>query len=281
MHGCQSRLIPENMAQNNQPRVLTVAGSDCSGGAGIQADIKTITVLGGYASSAITALTAQNSLGVREISTVPAAFMAKQMTAVLEDIGADVIKIGMLGAADVILAVAAVLEKYPDIPVVLDPLMVATSGDRLIGPEGLETLKTHLIPKAELLTPNIPEAETLTGLSITCLDDMKKAASELLKLGCRVVLVKGGHLEGEQITDLLADQGGDEIFTGKRIKTRHSHGTGCTLSSAIAVFLASGLPLKKAVALAREYVVKAMVSAPRLGEGQGPLGHNFGRNLTN
>ncbi len=269
------------MPENKQPRVLTVAGSDSSGGAGIQADIKTITVLGGYASSAVTALTEQNTKGVQEISTVPPAFVAKQMTAVLEDIGADAIKIGMLGAEDVILAVAAVLEKYPDIPVVLDPLIRATSGDKLIGPEGLEALKKHLIPKAELLTPNIPEAETLTGLSITSLEDMKKAAPGLLKLGCRAVLLTGGHLEGEEITDLLLDQKEEEIFTGKRIKTRHSHGTGCTLSSAIALGLASGAPLKKAVALAREYVLKALVSAPGLGEGQGPLGHNFGRNLTN
>jgi len=256
------------------PRVLTVAGSDSGGGAGVQADIKTITALGGYAASAITALTAQNSLGVQGIFPVPADFVAAQMTAVLEDIGADAIKIGMVANQGIIRAVAGVLEDYPDIPVVVDPVMVATSGDNLLEPGAAEALKKYLIPRAALLTPNVAETEVLTGDIITSLDDMPDAAKALLGLGCRAVLVTGGDLDGPRVSDILCDQNGIEVFTHARIETRHSHGTGCTLSSAIATYLASGMALKKAVARAREYVLKAILSAPGFGAGKGPLGHN-------
>jgi len=267
------------MIESKQPRVLTIAGSDSSGGAGIQADIKTITVLGGYAASAITAITAQNTSGVDKIFPVPAPVVSAQIAAVLEDIGADAIKIGMLATADIANAVADVLRRHRDIPIILDPLMSASAGEALLDGGALEALKTRLIPLAILITPNIPEAEKLTGMSIKSDDDVRGAAAALLKLGCGAVLLTGGHGEGDQVHDYFLGGEGGEMFTSKRIKTRNSHGTGCTLSSAIALFVASGLPLKKAVALAREYVLKAMVSAPGLGKGDGPLGHNLGRNL--
>ncbi len=263
------------MTVQKPPRVLTVAGSDSGGGAGIQADIKTITVLGGYATSAITALTAQNSTGVQGIFPVPAEFVARQMTSVLDDIGTDAIKTGMLANADIIRAVAEVLKAIPEIPLIVDPVMVATSGDSLLEPDAVDALKVDLIPKAIILTPNIPEAEALSGLKITTVDDMTRAAKALLGLGCDAVLIKGGHLEGAEISDLLCDNNGVEIFSHERIKTRHSHGTGCTLASAIAYYLASGMTLKKAVGLGREYVLKAMRSAPGFGAGNGPLGHTL------
>ena len=256
-----------------------MAGSDSGGGAGVQADIKTITTIGGYAASAITALTAQNSTGVQSILPVPPDFVAAQMTSVLEDIGADAIKTGMLANQGIIQAVAGVLEMYSDLPVVVDPVMVATSGDYLLGADAVDALKTSLIPGAALITPNIPEAEILTGKKITSLDDMTLATTALLDLGAEAILLKGGHLQGSMVHDILADKNGVETFSHKRIETRHSHGTGCTLASAIACYLASGMDLKKAVAMSREYVLKALLSAPGFGAGNGPLGHNLGHTL--
>lgn len=259
------------------PRVLVIAGSDSSGGAGIQADIKTITALGGYATTAITALTVQNTLGVQDILPVAGVFVEAQMTAVLGDIGTDAIKTGMLGTKGVVLAVAA---NIPDgIPVVIDPVMVATSGDVLLDKGAISALKEKLIPKATILTPNIPEAEILTGRKIETETDMRAAGASLLGLGARAVLIKGGHLEGDEIVDLLVTENEVTGFPHKRINSMGTHGTGCTLSSAIALGMASGLDVKKAVEMGIDYVLKALANAPGFGAGNGPLGHTLGKSV--
>ncbi len=251
-----------------------IAGSDSGGGAGIQADIKTVTCLGGYAASAVTALTAQNTQGVFGIHDVPESFIKQQISLVLEDIGADALKTGMLHKASIIDAVADALVPYPKIPLVLDPVMFAKGGAALLEDDATETLKQRLIPMAAVITPNIPEAEHLTGLHIKSVDDMRRAADMILKSGCKAALIKGGHMDGEVITDMLVSNGGVELFTQVRIVTRHTHGTGCTLASAIATGLAQGLPLRDAVARARSYVREAILKAPGFGRGHGPLGHN-------
>ncbi len=254
-------------------RVLVVAGSDSGGGAGIQGDIKTITVLGGYASTAITALTAQNTQGVFGIHEVPVAFLEQQMRLVLEDIGADCIKTGMLHSAEVIETVANVLADYPEIPLVLDPVMVAKGGAPLLQQQALEALKTRLIPRAAVITPNIPEAELLLGGEKIRAGELTKAAKALLLLGSQAVLLKGGHLEGEQVTDKLVSHANSQAFASVRINTLHTHGTGCTLASAIATGIAQGLELPDAVERARDYVHEAIRTAPGLGKGHGPLNH--------
>jgi len=258
-------------------RVLVIAGSDSSGGAGIQADIKTITALGGYATTAITSLTVQNTLGVQDVLPVAGVFVEAQMSAVLGDIGTDAIKTGMLGTKGVVLAVAA---NIPDgIPVVVDPVMVATSGDSLLDTDAISALKEKLIPKATILTPNIPEAKILTGQKINNKANMKSAGETLLGLGAKAVLIKGSHLAGVEIIDLLITKNEVTEFPHKRIKTTNSHGTGCTLSSAIALGLASGLEIKKAVEMAIDYVLKALANAPGFGAGNGPLGHTLGKSV--
>ncbi|MGE0753792.1 MAG: bifunctional hydroxymethylpyrimidine kinase/phosphomethylpyrimidine kinase [Alphaproteobacteria bacterium] len=254
-------------------RVLVVAGSDSGGGAGIQGDIKTITTLGGYAATAITALTAQNTRGVYGIHDVPEAFIAQQITLVLEDIGADCIKTGMLHKAYVINAVADSLASYRDIPLVLDPVMFAKGGSPLLEPEALDSLKEILVHHATLITPNIPEAEFLCGFSIRSVDDMRKAAHSILELGCNAVLLKGGHLEGDELTDILVTSDTEQEFTSRRMHTPHTHGTGCTLASAIATGLAQQYSLADSVQRARYYVQQAIAQAPGLGKGHGPLGH--------
>ena len=255
-------------------RVLIVAGSDSGGGAGIQADLKTVTAFGVYGATAITALTAQNTLGVFGLHPVPAEFVAHQMRVVLEDIGADAIKIGMLGNGEIAAAVAEVLElsAYRDIPVILDPVLSSTSGHALLDEAGLETLKSRLIPRANLVTPNLAEAEILTGVAAHDLPTMRRAAEAILALGARSVLIKGGHLEGDALTDLLIGAKGEEVFRHPCIQTRHTHGTGCTLASAIAAGVARGLPLMRAVTEACDYVQAAIRAAPGLGQGNGPLG---------
>ena len=263
-----------------QGRVLIVAGSDSGGGAGIQADIKTVTALGGFAATAVTALTAQNTQGVFGVVGIEPAFIQQQMRVVLEDIGADALKTGMLHDVPVINAVAEVLETLdPSTPVVIDPVMVAQSGDPLLAPEALETLKRRLIPLAGVLTPNQPEAERLTGLVIESPDDMRRAAAALRELGARSVLVKGGHMAGETLVDVLVSEAGEAVFQSPRIATRHLHGTGCTLASAIATGLAQGLALEPAVERARAYVQAAIRGAPGLGKGSGPIdhGHTVGK----
>ena len=256
-------------------RVLIVAGSDSGGGAGIQGDIKTVTALKGYAASAITALTAQNTRTVARVLPVPPDFVAQQMRLVLEDIGADAIKTGMLHSAAVIEAVAAVIEELGiGIPLVVDPVMISKSGAFLLDPEAVQALKQLLLVHAEIATPNIPEAMVLTGMDgIRDLAEMRHAAELIRSLGPRAVLIKGGHMEGEIVTDLLSSEDGVEIFEAPRIHTPHTHGTGCTLASAIATGLAQGLGMRDAVARARAYLSQAIQTAPGIGHGHGPLNH--------
>ncbi len=255
-------------------RVLIVAGSDSGGGAGIQADIKTVSMLDAYAATAITALTAQNTEGVFGILPVPPDFIRRQIEVVLDDIGADAIKTGMLHDLSVIEVVAAVLkQRAPGIPLVVDPVMVAKGGARLINAEALDGLKRHLIARADILTPNLPEAEILCGRSICSTTEMRAAGETLLALGCRGVLVKGGHLAGEAVSDVLVTAAGARVWESPRLATRHTHGTGCTLASAIAAGLAQGLAVEAAVDRARAYVQSAISSAPGLGRGHGPLDH--------
>ncbi len=256
-------------------RVLIIAGSDSGGGAGIQGDIKTVTCLGGYASSAITALTAQTTQGVFGIHDVPDAFIAQQISLVLEDIGADAIKIGMLHKQSVIETIAKTLLPYPDIPLILDTVMFAKGGSPLLEPSATLALKKLLVPRAMVITPNIPEAEHLTGLKIRTVDDMRKAATQLLTLGCKAVLLKGGHAEGDMVTDILLSEDAEILLESPRLNTRHTHGTGCTFASAIATGIAQKMPLKDAVKRAHDYVAQAIKHAPEIGKGHGPLGHNF------
>ena len=254
-------------------RVLVVAGSDSGGGAGIQADIKTITMLGGFATTALTALTAQNTLGVHGVHPVPLAFIAQQMEVVLTDIGADVVKTGMLGTSEVIETVCLTLERFAQgMPVVVDPVMVAKGGHALLADDAVVTMRRRLLPKAAVLTPNLPEAEVLVGMRISSVPEMRAAAQTLLALGAPAVLLKGGHLPGDELTDLLATRDGIETFTSARIQTRSTHGTGCTTASAVACGLAMGLGLRDAVMRARAYVRAAIEAAPGLGSGHGPLG---------
>jgi hydroxymethylpyrimidine/phosphomethylpyrimidine kinase len=253
------------------PRILIVAGSDSGGGAGIQADLKTVLALGGYGMTAVTALTAQNTLGVQEVLAVPPAFVRRQMRAVLDDLGADAIKTGMLKDAAIIEAVAA--ELPAGVPLVVDPVMIAKGGAALLDDTAIGALKALLLPRTTVLTPNLPEAEALLGQAIGDLDGMKRAAAALLQLGPRAVLLKGGHLPGDEVHDVLIDGGGIEVFTAPRIASRHTHGTGCTLASALATGLGAGLALAPAVVRAREYVRAAIRTAPGFGQGHGPLGH--------
>ncbi len=255
-------------------RVLIVAGSDSGGGAGIQADIKTIAMLDAYAATAITALTAQNTEGVFGVLPISPEFIRRQIEVVLDDIGADAIKTGMLHDAAVIEATVAVLqERAPAIPIVVDPVMVAKGGARLIEPDAIEALKRLLITRAEIVTPNLPEAEILCSATIGNIAEMQAAGEALLALGCRAVLVKGGHLSGEIVPDVLVTASGVRIWESPRVATRHTHGTGCTLASAIAAGLAQGLGVEGAVDRARAYVQRAIAGAPGLGRGHGPLDH--------
>src|SRR4051812_46950871 len=255
-------------------RVLIIAGSDSGGGAGIQADIKTVTMLDGFAATAITALTAQNTLGVFGILPIPPEFIRQQIEVVLDDIGADAVKAGMLCDEAVIETVAASLaERVPQVPLVLDPVMVAKGGAKLIESTAIDALKRLLVPRAAVLTPNLPEAEILAGCSITSIEAMHAAADALLALGCHAVLLKGGHLAGNMVHDVLANGAGHRTWSHPRIESRHTHGTGCTLASAIAAGLAQGLAIEAAVDRAREYVRNAIATAPGIGQGHGPLDH--------
>jgi hydroxymethylpyrimidine/phosphomethylpyrimidine kinase len=256
-------------------RVLIIAGSDSGGGAGIQADIKTVTALGGYAMTAITALTIQDTKGVYGIHEVPLDFIARQMTVVLSDIGADCIKIGMLHRPEVIGAVCETLDlAAPGVPVVVDPVMVAKGGACLLDPAAVDALKRRLLPRAAVLTPNVPEAEVLAGHAITTPAEAEVAARALHEMGARAVLMKGGHLPGSKVVDLFFEGGcGMLSFESPRINTRHTHGTGCTLASAIATGIAQGLEVRAAVTRARAYVIEAIRTAPGFGRGHGPLNH--------
>ena len=255
-------------------RVLIIAGSDSGGGAGIQADVKTVSMLDAYAATAITALTAQNTEGVFGVLPISPEFIRRQIEVVLDDIGADVIKTGMLHDASVIETIAAVLQdRASSIPVVADPVMVAKGGARLIDPAAIDALKQLLIARAEIVTPNLPEAEVLCGVKIGDIAGMRTVGERLLTLGCRAVLIKGGHLPGPTVSDVLVTPMGVRVWESPRIATRHTHGTGCTLASAIASGLAQGLDLEGAVDRARTYVFRAIARAPGLGRGHGPLDH--------
>ncbi len=264
------------MDKSKIPCVLIIAGSDSSGGAGIQADIKTCAAFGVYSSTAITAVTAQNTLGVQQVEALPADLVAAQMRSVLTDIGADVIKIGMLANGDIIKTVADVIaELAEDIPVVLDPVLVSTSGDDLLETPAIEALKEHLLPLADLVTPNSIEAGVLTGLKVVETSDLITAGEALLKMGAYAALVKGGHIEGKNIVDILATHEGTHMMSAPRIHSRHTHGTGCTMASAVAALLAQGMPIELAVQEAREFVFEAIKTAPKLGKGNGPLNHGL------
>ncbi len=261
------------------PRLLTIAGSDSGGGAGIQADLKTFAAHGGYGMSVIAALTAQNTCEVRAVLEVPPEMVAAQIDAVLEDIGADAVKIGMLASAEVIRAVAGRLRAHlaaTRIPIVLDPVMVAKSGARLLREDAVEALTTELLPLATLVTPNVPELEALTGLSAVSEEERLQAARALAAKG-PAVLAKGGHAEGEEVTDLLLADGRVHRFTHPRLHTNSTHGTGCTLSSAIAARLGAGEELPRAVEGAIQYLQGAMVAAYPVGKGNGhgPVDHFY------
>jgi hydroxymethylpyrimidine/phosphomethylpyrimidine kinase len=258
------------------PRILIIAGSDSGGGAGIQADIKTVTVLGGYAATAVTALTVQDTARVHEVMDVPADFVRRQIDVVLADIGADAVKTGMLHRADIIEAVVEGIEAVARrVPVVVDPVMVASSGDQLLDGEAVTVLKERLIPLARLLTPNVAEAQALTGIEITTPEHALRAGEVLRAEGAAAVLVKGGDVKGEVIYDALVAEKGSEVFESPRIASRNTHGTGCTLASAIATALASGLELREAVVRARNYLRGAIINAPGFGKGHGPLNHGW------
>ena len=254
-------------------RVLIIAGSDSGGGAGLQADLKTVTALGGYAATAVTAVTVQNTLGVTGVLPVPADMVMAQARAVLDDIGADALKTGMLGDITMVETVAAILDSAAGIPTVVDPVMTAKGGAALLATDAMDAVRRLMGPRARLLTPNVPEAEALTGLGIASLEDQRRAGEALLALGARAVLMKGGHLDGERVTDLLLTPEGETLFESARLETRHTHGTGCTLASACAAGLAQGLTLEAAVARAWAYVQEAIARAPGLGRGHGPLDH--------
>jgi hydroxymethylpyrimidine/phosphomethylpyrimidine kinase len=253
-------------------RVLIIAGSDSGGGAGIQADIKTVTALGGYAATAVTAITVQNTLGVTGVHPVPLDVIEAQARAVLSDIGADAIKTGMLGDVAIVEAVARIIGEA-GAPAVVDPVMIAKGGAALLEPAAIVAVRERLVPRAALLTPNALEAEALTGIAVASPDDQRRAGAALLAAGAGAVLMKGGHVPGERVVDFLLTPEGECAFGAERIQTRHTHGTGCTLASACATGLAQGLTLVDAVARAWAYVQEAIARAPGFGAGHGPLDH--------
>ena len=264
-------------------RVLTIAGSDSGGGAGIQADLKTFAALGAYGMSAITALTAQNTLGVTGIHAVPPDFLAAQIDAVASDIGVHAVKIGMLHAPEIAQAVAQAIDRHALPHVVLDPVMVSATGATLIEPPAVQTLVAELFPRAALITPNLDEAALLLGRPVQTAQDMPAAAQALLQMGARAVLLKGGHLPGDQVLDVLIERGGEShAMQHERVATGNLHGAGCTLSSALAVFLAQDLPLRLAAEAARSFVLDAIKEGAmvKTGQGVGPLNHGFSPRAT-
>jgi hydroxymethylpyrimidine/phosphomethylpyrimidine kinase len=260
-------------------KVLTIAGSDSGGGAGIQADLKTFAAIGCYGMSVITALTAQNTQGVTAIHALPPSFAIEQMTAVFTDIGADAVKIGMLYSAELIEAISETLNKYRARNIVLDPVMVAQSGDKLLQDDAIQAIKDHLMPVADVVTPNLPEAEVLLGQKIESFEDMQRAARSLAQFGSRSVLIKGGHLEGNISTDLLylTEEDRFVILEAERIASTNNHGTGCTLSSAIAAYMSKGSDIENAANKAKTYIHHAIRAgaAYKIGHGHGPVHHFF------
>jgi hydroxymethylpyrimidine/phosphomethylpyrimidine kinase len=268
-----SNLTP---GSKHYPRVLTIAGSDSGGGAGIQADLKTFAALGCYGMTAITAITAQNTMGVRAIHGIPASILKAQIEAVVDDIGVDAVKIGMLHSPEIVDVVAWAIDHYRLDKVVLDPVMVATSGDTLVDQDTVAVLVRELFPRCAVVTPNLDEAALLLKHSIGGVDELDAAADDLLKLGAKAALLKGGHLAGDEVVDVLAVPGAKHLhLQSARIASRNVHGTGCTLSSAIAACLALGHDLEAAVQLARAYILNAIAAGAtvRTGQGHGPLNH--------
>jgi hydroxymethylpyrimidine/phosphomethylpyrimidine kinase len=264
------------MQQKNYIRILSIAGSDSGGGAGIQADLKTIAALGCYGMTAITAITAQNTCGVTGIEAISPSMLAAQIKAVVTDIGVDAIKIGMLHDPEVVHVVASAIKEYQLKRVVLDPVMVATSGDALITPPTIAVLVKELFPLVTVITPNLDEAALLLQRPLASRADLDKAAQDLVAMGAKA-LVKGGHLAGDKVTDVLLSNGKLHDFSSSRISSQNTHGTGCTLSSAIACYLGMGLPIEDAVAKARSYILQAIAAGAgiKIGAGHGPLNHGF------
>lgn len=256
------------------PNVLSIAGSDPSGGAGVQADLKTFAALECYGMAVITALTAQNTQGVSGVMEVPADFVKMQIKDVFDDVRVDAVKIGMLSSAEIIMAVAEMLERYKPTFVVLDPVMISTSGDALISAGAVEAMKERLIPLCDVLTPNIPEAEKLSRKAVL---DLERSAQDLLALGAPSVYLKGGHLKGDKSVDVLATAQGCHFFESMRIETKNTHGTGCSLSSALAAYVARGFALQQACQCAKEYITGAIIHADELdvGKGCGPVHHTY------
>lgn len=255
------------------PRALTIAGSDSGGGAGIQADLKTFTVLGVYGMSAITSITVQNTQGVYDVVDMPPHIVYEQIRVVVEDIGVDACKTGMLSNEEIILAVARAVRDLKIEKLVVDPVMRAKSGDPLLKSSARQALIKELVPLATLITPNIPEAEELCGFEIKSLEDMERACKKIYSYGCGAVVVKGGHMEKEEAIDVFYDGSSFEYLRGRFIRTKNTHGTGCTFSSAITAYLAKGYELREALRKAKEYLQKAIEEALPLGKGHGPLNH--------
>jgi hydroxymethylpyrimidine/phosphomethylpyrimidine kinase len=260
-------------------KVLIIAGSDSSGGAGIQADIKTVTALGSYAMTAVTAVTSQNTKGVKGIVSISKKNLHKQITMVLDDIGTNAVKIGMLHNTSIIKCVYKILKKYKLKNIVLDPVMIAKGGTKLVQSNSIKYLKKLLLPLCNLITPNIPEAEILTGYSISNKTDMIKAAKKIISMGAKNVLLKGGHLKNKMIFDILVSKKKVKIFPKRKIKTKNTHGTGCTLSSALATCLSQKKSINNACKISLRYVDQAILTAPHYGKGYGPLNHLVSFNL--
>ena len=262
------------MTANPIPKAMTIAGSDSGGGAGVQADLKTFAALGVYGASTLTAITAQNTVAVTAVHELPTDLIQSQIDAVVTDIGVDAVKTGMLSSAAIVAAVAAALQKHAIPNIVVDPVMIAKSGDALLRPDAVAALCNHLLPLATVVTPNIPEAETLTGLSLQTAAAIRQAAEQIVAMGARSVVIKGGHRAGPA-ADLFYDGGRFQEFTAPRIDTPNTHGTGCTFAAAIAAGLAQGQDLAAAVAQAKDYVTAAIRHSYPLGHGHGPLHHFY------
>ena len=266
--------LRRKVVRNYKIPTLTIAGSDSSGGAGIQADLKTISAIGTYGMSVITAITAQNTEGVFDVEELSSKIIKEQIKAVCEDIMPNSIKIGMVSSPEIILDIAESLKKYPCKYIVVDPVMISKSGYSLLRPEAKENLIKYLIPMAYIVTPNIPEAEEISNMKIETVEDMKKAGKEILKLGPKYVLMKGGHLEGDAV-DILIGEDTFEIYKSERIDRKNTHGTGCTISSAITSHLALGYDIKEAVKLSKEYITEAIRHSFDMGHGVGPVHHFY------
>ena len=258
---------------NPKSKILIIAGSDSSGGAGIQADIKTVTSLGSYAMTAVTAVTVQNTEGVKSVISMPPKVIKDQIIYTSKDIKPDAIKIGMLHSSEVVMKVTESLKKIKVKKIIFDPVMVAKGGTKLINDNAIQTLKEKLIKKVTLITPNIPEAEVLTGIKINDKESMILAASKLINLGAKNVLIKGGHLKSKKVKDIFLNKSDFKVFYSLRHNTKNTHGTGCTLSSAITTFYSCGKSLKKACDLGIKYVNSAILSNPKYGKGHGPINH--------